>query len=244
MSLSSRVHYREFSKPQVQKPGPHSQLFLPTQILRGQTLLPISHSDLLSIPDFQQKPVSLSRPSNMAISRFESEQYTSESFVESVGAVLFRLSCREVCVLHLLKRNEYVLAKGRRNCGESRKDAAVRELTEESGFSCRLLHLNMSTRAPPAVETEQLGDEARFYTGICEPFTLQLRRLGEGDVKLIWWYIAAVNEDQPFNEELQEGQKFAVEFYSYTDILEKLTFQMDRDMVSRAIDIVTNTYGK
>ena len=53
-----------------------------------------------------------------------------------------------------------------------------------------------------------------------------------------------MNEDQPFNEELQEGQKFAVEFYSYTDILEKLTFQMDRDMVSRAIDIVTSTYGK
>ena len=180
----------------------------------------------------------------MAVCPFESEQYTSEAFVESVGAVLFHLSRREVCVLNLLKRDEYVLAKGRRNCGESRKDTAVRELMEESGFSCRLLHLNMSTRAPPAVETEQLGDEARFYTGICEPFTLQLRRLGEGDVKLIWWYIAAVNEDQPFKKDLQEWQKFAVEFYSYTDVLEKLTFQMDRDLVRRAIEIVTNTYGK
>ena len=179
----------------------------------------------------------------MAVSRFESEQYTSEAFVESVGAVLFRLSRREVCVLHLLSRDEYVLAKGRRNCGESRKDTAFRELMEETGFSCRLLHLNMSTRAPPAVETEQLGDEARFYTGICEPFNLQLRRLGEGDVKLIWWYIAAVDEDQPFNEDLQERQRFAVEFYSYTDVLEKLTFQTDRDMVRRAIDIVTNTYN-
>lgn len=180
----------------------------------------------------------------MAVSRFESEQYTSEAFVESVGAILFRLSSREVCVLHLLERDEYVLAKGRRNCGESRKDTAVRELTEESGFSCRLLHLNMSTRAPPAVETEQPGDEARFYTDICEPFTLQLRRLGKGNVKLIWWYIAAVNEEQPFKKDLQEWQRFAVEFYSYTDVLEKLTFQMDRDMVSRAIDIVTSNHGK
>ena len=102
----------------------------------------------------------------------------------------------------------------------------------------------MSTRAPPAVDTEQLGEEARFYRGICEPFNLQLRRLGEGDVKLIWWFIATVNEDQPFNEDLQEGQRFFVEFYSYTDVLEKLTFPMDRDMVRRAIDIVTNTYGK
>ena len=147
-------------------------------------------------------------------------------------------------MLHLLHHDEYVLAKGRRNCGESRKDTAVRELMEESGFSCRLLHVDMSTRAPPAVETEQLGDEARFYTGVCEPFNSQLRRLGEGDVKLIWWYVAAVNEDQPFHGELQEGQRFAVEFYSYSDVLEKLTFQMDRDMVRRAIDIVTNTFGK
>jgi len=180
----------------------------------------------------------------MAISRLESEQYTSKAFVESAGATVFRLSTREVCVLHLLKRDEYVLAKGRRNCGESRHDAAIREVTEESGFPCRLLHLNMFTRAPPAVETEQLGDEARFYTGICEPFTLQLRRLGEGDVKLIWWYIAAVNEDQPFREDLQEKEKFAVEFHSYTDVLEKLTFQMDRDTVRRSIEIVTDTYGK
>lgn len=168
----------------------------------------------------------------------------SAAFVESAGAILFRLSTREVCVLHLRKRNEYILAKGRRNCGESRRDAALREVTEESGFPCRLLHLNMSTRAPSAVETEQLGDEARFYTGIYEPFTLQLRRLEEGDVKLIWWYIAAVNEDEPFKGDLQEREKFTVEFHSYSDVLEKLTFQMDRNMVRKAIGIVTDTYGK
>ena len=66
----------------------------------------------------------------MAKSRFESEQYMSDAFVESVAAVLFRLSSREVCVLHYLKRDEYVLAKGRRNCGETRQAAAVREVTD------------------------------------------------------------------------------------------------------------------
>lgn len=102
----------------------------------------------------------------MAESRFTSEQYTSEAFVESVGGVLFCLSS-QVCVLHLLKRDEYVLAKGRRNCGEARQVTAVREVTEETGFQCRLLPLNMHTRAPPAVETEQLDGQARFYPGIC-----------------------------------------------------------------------------
>lgn len=39
-----------------------------------------------------------------------------------------------------------------------------------------------------------------------------------------------------------ETDKYTVEFYSYADVLEKLTFQMDRDMVSQAIELVTNTY--
>ncbi|KAL8948344.1 MAG: hypothetical protein Q9222_005465 [Ikaeria aurantiellina] len=179
----------------------------------------------------------------MATSRFESHQYTSEAFVESAGAVLIRLSTQEVCVLHPLARDEYVLAKGRRNCGESRKDAAVREIMEETGFSCRLLRLDMSTRCPPAMEAEagDHDDKARFCTGICEPFTLQLRHLGKSDVKLIWWYIAAVNEHEPSKQNAQDSEKFAVEFYTFTEVLKKLTFQHDRDLVQQAIDILTQS---
>ncbi len=179
----------------------------------------------------------------MAESRFQSEQYTSEEFVESVGAVLFRLSSREICVLHLLKRDEYVLAKGRRNCGETRQATAVREVSEETGFTCRLLPVNMYTRAPPAVEPEELDDRARFYTDICEPFTLQIRRLGEGQVKLVWWFVAAVDEDvQP--KDTVDGGRYSVEFHNYQTVLDKLTFQMDREMVKKAIEVVENTYTK
>ncbi|QYS92808.1 Nudix hydrolase domain-containing protein [Trichoderma simmonsii] len=176
----------------------------------------------------------------MSESRFKSEQYTSENFVESVGGVLFRLSSREICVLHLLERDEYVLAKGRRNCGETHRETALREVTEETGFACRLLPVNMHTRAPPAVETEQLDDRARFYTNICEPFTLQIRHLGGNEVKVIWWFVAAVNEEVLPVETMQDG--CTVEFYSYTDVLNKLTFQMDRDMVKKAIELVESTY--
>ncbi|KAK3294910.1 uncharacterized protein B0H64DRAFT_197900 [Chaetomium fimeti] len=180
----------------------------------------------------------------MASSRFESEQYTSEAFVESAGGVLFRLSSREVCVLRLLERDEYVLAKGRRNCGEARQATALREVTEETGFACRLLPLNMQTRAPPAVETGQVDDRPRLYNGVCEPFTLQVRRLGEGQIKLIWWFVAAVDEETPPKErEAPERDRYAVEFYSYADVLGKLTFQMDREMVKRAIELVENTYA-
>ncbi|KAL8761920.1 MAG: hypothetical protein Q9184_001989 [Pyrenodesmia sp. 2 TL-2023] len=102
----------------------------------------------------------------------------------------------------------------------------------------------MATRAPRAVEEEQLGGEARFNTGICKPFTLEIHRFGAGDIKLIWWYIAAVNEDEPFQEGLQKNERFAVGFYSFTGVLEKLTFQMDRDMVKKAIKNITSTLSK
>ncbi|KAK4064161.1 uncharacterized protein Triagg1_9140 [Trichoderma aggressivum f. europaeum] len=132
------------------------------------------------------------------------------------------------------------LAKGRRNCGESRRETALREVTEETGFACRLLPVNMHTRAPPAIETEQLDDLARFYTNICEPFTLQIRRFKHNNVKLIWWFVAVVDEDVSPKETMED--RCVVEFYSYTEVLNKLTFQMDRDMVKKAIKIVENTY--
>ena len=179
----------------------------------------------------------------MAESRFKSEQYTSEEFVESAGAVLFRLSSRKICVLRHLEYNEYVLAKGRHNCGEASQVAALREVTEETGFVCRLLPVNMYTRAPPAVESEQADDQARFYTGACEPFTLQIRHLGKDHVKLIWWFVAAVDEETPPKDrDAQDKDKYAVEFYSYADVLDKLTFQTDREMVKKAIELVENTY--
>jgi 8-oxo-dGTP pyrophosphatase MutT (NUDIX family) len=179
----------------------------------------------------------------MASSHFQSEQYFSESFVESAGAVLFRLSTQELCILHLYGRNEYVLAKGRRNLTETRQAAPLREVIEETGYSCRILPVKMVTRNPPAVETEPVPDEARLHIDASEPFALQFRRLAEGNVKLIWWYIAAVKEEEAFKADIQEKHKFGVEFNNYADAVQKLTFQMDREMVQKAIDIVEGTYG-
>ena len=54
--------------------------------------------------------------------------------------------------------------------------------------------------------------------------------------------MAAINEDESMVENPQEEGRFAVELLSYADALDKLTFQLDRDMMRKAIDLVTNTY--
>jgi 8-oxo-dGTP pyrophosphatase MutT (NUDIX family) len=177
----------------------------------------------------------------MATSRFQSEQYFSDALVESAGAVLFHLSTKQICLVRLLAHNEYLLAKGRRNLGETRQAAALRELTEETGHSCRICPVSMVTRNPPAIEVENVPDEPRFHNDAREPFALQIRHIAEGNIKLIWWYIAAVDEDVEFNAETQENDKFAVELFGYKEAVEKLTYQMDREIAQKAIDIMKNT---
>lgn len=179
----------------------------------------------------------------MAASRFPMSQLTSEQIVENAGTILFRLSTQKVCLLHLLPRDEYVLAKRRRNIRESRQKAAHREVKEETGYCCRLLPITMNSRIPPAIETKPFGDVLRRYTDVTKSFTIQIRHLETaGDVKLIWWFIAAVDEDfAPDTERLRE-ERLDVEFFGYEAAMEKPTFHFDRKMVKRAVAAVQAVY--
>ena len=100
----------------------------------------------------------------MVISRFHTSQHTSEQLVESAGAIIFRLSTQQVCVLHLLPHAECILAKGRRNVGESRLEVVLREVREETSYSCRLLPIIIRSPAPLAIEMELYSDILRTYS--------------------------------------------------------------------------------
>ena len=69
--------------------------------------------------------------------------------------------------------------------------------------------------------------------------TILFRRIGEGEIKLIWWFVASVNEELPVG--LHEKDKFEVEFHNYDEVLRRLTFKDDREIVKKAIDLVKNT---
>jgi len=175
----------------------------------------------------------------MATSPFQTTQYTAEQFVESAGAVLVKVTTREICLVHHLKRNEWLLAKGRRNVGETRQATALREIAEETGYRCRLLPLTMSTRAPPALEIGHYPDEPRTHDNACEPFTVTCRQLeGEKNLKIIWWYIAAIDEGHEFRD---GEEQFSAELVSFEEAVSRLTFEVDRDIVRKAIEILNAT---
>lgn len=175
----------------------------------------------------------------MATSKFQTEQYNAEQFVESVGAIAIKVSTREVCLVQYL--GEWMLAKGRRNIGESRSQAALREMKEETGYSCILLPLTMTTRAPPATEAGDYPDQPKLHEKVCEPFMLTCRHLdGDRGIKLIWWYIAAIDE----SAEVGPGEEqFITRLVRFEEALSVLTFENDREIVRKALRIFDETKG-
>ncbi|KAF3053077.1 hypothetical protein E8E11_002945 [Didymella keratinophila] len=157
----------------------------------------------------------------MAESSFVTRQYVSEQFVESCGAVLFISSKpvnAKVCLVNLPSTNEWVLPKGRRNIGESRKEAAMREVAEETGLQCRLLPLD-----------------------ITEPFMCTVRELPKRNGgKLIWWYIAVLEYDAYSRKGPGEAQ-FKPEFFTADDAVQKLHFESDREVLRKAVEIINTT---
>lgn len=180
----------------------------------------------------------------MAESSFVTRQYASEQFVESCGAVLFISSKPQnakVCLVNLLSTNEWMLPKGRRNIGESRKEAALREVAEETGLQCRLLPVTMPTRACAPNDPPDVPDEARTQIDITEPFMCTVRELPKGNgTKLIWWYIAVLEYDA-YSKKGPGEEQFRPEFFTPDDAVQKLHFESDREVLRKAVEIINTT---
>lgn len=174
-----------------------------------------------------------------------SRQISSDDFVESCGAILFdlaNLADIKVCLVRAKRNDEWHLAKGRRNYGEARKDAAVREVMEETGFRCSLLPVRMSTRAPGPDSHTDVADKAHMYDGLTEPFWCTLRELKHPmRTKIIWWYIASLDKEDATLEKLPGEAKFEPEFLPCKKALQTLTFQNDREILSKAFSILEET---
>ncbi|KAG9258227.1 uncharacterized protein F5Z01DRAFT_326147 [Emericellopsis atlantica] len=175
----------------------------------------------------------------MATSTFKATNYSAEEFVESCGAILFDFSgpAPQVGLVYYKPKDEWLLAKGRRNCGESRHAATLREIEEETGYRCHLFPITMPTRAPASAEKSSVPDQPRLYPDLTEPFMVTVREVdGKANVKIIWWYIAEVTStDRASGGEGEEA--FTSQFFNTEDAIQKLTFCSDRQILKKAIDL-------
>ncbi|OCK86320.1 hypothetical protein K432DRAFT_65944 [Lepidopterella palustris CBS 459.81] len=174
------------------------------------------------------------------------EQYATPDFVESCGLIPIDVRNRRVCLVYLKRKEEYVLAKGRRNILESRSSAAIREIFEETGLSCSLLPVRMETRAPPQVELAPTRDVVRVEESCVEPFMVTIREMKAGHVKIIWWFVGNIEAGQV--EALEEGrlkggeEQFKAQMFGVDDAVRMLEFQSDRGVLEKALELVRGTY--
>ena len=202
----------------------------------------------------------------MALSKLPTEQFLSPNFLICSGTILFASTRAplQVCLLRHTERNEWLLPKGRKDRGEGVPATAVRETFEETGYLCRLLPLDMITRAPAA--TAQTKDAPEIVNACEEPFTLTLRRTtglraiinngngngsdtgsseenaGNGGVKLIWWFASVRTGEDKVDATQTAVESFESAFFGVDEAMRRATFQTDRDVIARAVELVRATY--
>ncbi|KAF8487527.1 hypothetical protein DFH94DRAFT_707023 [Russula ochroleuca] len=207
----------------------------------------------------------------MAQSKLPTELFPSSNFLICSGSILFASTRAplQVCLLRHTERHEWLLPKGRKDRGECVPATAIRETFEETGYPCRLLPLDMITRAPAA--TAQTKDAPETVNACEEPFMLTLRRTtssrsrtgtstasgnsngnvnGTGSseedagngVKLIWWYASVRTGADKVDATQTAVESFESAFFGIDEALRRATFQTDRDVIARAVELVRATY--
>ncbi|CAE6426183.1 unnamed protein product [Rhizoctonia solani] len=178
----------------------------------------------------------------MAAPSSPTEVLVSDEFVICAGCVLLRRSpTLQVCILYHPKDDRFILPKGRKDRGESIHETALRETYEETGHKCSLLPLNMKTRAqPPDVFVK---DQPTDAIGAEEPIAMFLRRVAAKDVKLIFWFVAEVDESSPHQKGTQIGSEaYETRFVDVHEVLGVLTYACDREVVAKALELYRETY--
>jgi 8-oxo-dGTP pyrophosphatase MutT (NUDIX family) len=179
----------------------------------------------------------------------------------------------QICLIHHISRADYLLPKGRVERSEHPFFGALRETAEETGYALdalRSLPVRMYTRAP-AVGAEDSGP-TQVEEAVCEePFMCTIREYGttvskrkEGETrtattddrlvghgprhtKIIWWYLAElIDDDAPsisHEERRDEDKIYRSEFVNASEVLQHATFEQDREILRKALELVKGTYG-
>ncbi|OSD07897.1 hypothetical protein PYCCODRAFT_362595 [Trametes coccinea BRFM310] len=183
-------------------------------------------------------------------------QFTSSQFVLSAGAISFEFVDgvpKRVLLVHYTRKNEWLLAKGRKDQGEELAAAAIREVLEETGYRCHLYPVpRLPTRAPVSAALSGIAlqpDMVRIAENSTEPFAITIRPTGIGEVKLIFWYIGCVDlakgDDGTTYLPPEPGSHMAVEgfgdtgLFSIEEALKKLTYEGDRELVRAGVAVLS-----
>lgn len=170
--------------------------------------------------------------------------YLAGEFVMSAGSVLFRRPDDrdelQICLIYHPNRGQWLLPKGRKDCGETIEAAAVRETYEETGYPCELVPLRMHTRATVAGESQK--DDSTVRDAVMEPMAVVLQDREVKGVKVMWWYVARVRDGAGKVEGTQmASENYESHFLEASEAIARLSIEGYRDIAKQALGLVQST---
>ncbi|KAF7592153.1 hypothetical protein BBP40_000640 [Aspergillus hancockii] len=106
----------------------------------------------------------------MSTSNYPTSQFTSTDFTDSAASLRHPSPDR---------RQRRVATQGSAELRhESQIEATRREITEETGYQCRIYHVTMATQAPMSSEPGDVADQPRVYADATKPFYVDGEELG------------------------------------------------------------------
>ena len=203
----------------------------PHKLLLHKGLSSTNNTSSISTPSFcQQKGEMATVPPT---------QYPSTQFVESAGTALINPDTNQICILRYGSDKQYVLPKGRRNINENRHTAALRETQEETGYKSRLLPITLQSWQPPEDDDGGFIGAPVKHEGVTEPFMVAHRMLKKDVLKIVWWYLAIVEEGAEIGKAEKQFERVWVGLEEAQGLL---TFESDREVVKKAAEIWKATY--
>lgn len=181
------------------------------------------------------------------------QQFFSDEFVTSAGGVLFRIKPNHpleiLCLVHLQRKDEWLLPKGRKDRGESVEETALQEVYEETGWKAVPFPATMYTCATvPDVEGSKLKqpDQPHLVSALStEPFAITIRgNTDNRNMKLIHWFILTVAHpdcERTHGTQMEDEDFDDAIFLEAYQAIDTLSFHEDRELARRALEIVRNT---
>lgn len=133
---------------------------------------------------------------------------------------------------------EWKLPKGRQMIGDDLPHTAVRKVREDTGIPIKLVqHVQVRTKE------HHHGIEEDIILDKLEPFACEKRRLADGTLHLIFWYVGIVDDERAAH--LDRSQYDAM-FMPYREILadHSITYSDDREVIESALESLGGHDGK
>ncbi len=105
------------------------------------------------------------------------------------GGVLFRKGANEPEVLLIFRRGVWDLPKGKKEAGESSRECAMREVSEEVGCGLPQIHAELAETYHEYIEEgEQIGKHTRWYAMSAPDNTETLAPQREEGIERLQWF--------------------------------------------------------